>query len=348
MTTFRVAITRDALDAEGNFVFKDMGLDLLDAQPQIEYAFMPEFEREATPEQLRDYDGALWLIPRVSRASLQGVERLAGIARLGVGYDMVDLDACTEADVAVFITTGAVNRPVAESILAFMLMLAHKIPIKDRLVRAGRWGEKVHHNGSELRDRVVGSIGFGGIGGELKRLLEGFGIARFLVFDPYLPRERAAAAGVELVDLATLLAAADFVTVNCPLTPETRGLIGAGELARMRPTAYLINTARGGIVDEGALYAALKAGQIAGAATDVFVEEPPPPDHLLLSLDNLIVTPHAVAWTDELFRDMGRMACGGLIRLSRGEVPDHIVNRAVVERPGFQRKLARFRERYGG
>lgn len=344
--TFDVCITRDALDSDGKLVF-DIGLGLLDAQPHIRYTFMPEFEREATSAQLRDYDGALWLIPKVTRASLAGVERLAAIARLGVGYDMVDLDACTEADVAVFIASGAVNRPVAEAIVTFMLTLGHKVMLKDRLVREGRWQEKVRHNGGELRNRTVGSIGFGGIGSELQRLLQGFGIARFLVFDPYISAERAQAAGVELVDLPSLMAASDYVTVNCPLTPETRGLVDAAALAYMRPTAYLINTARGGIVDEAALYDALAAGRIAGAALDVFAEEPPPVDHPLFTLDNLVVAPHAIAWTDELFRDLGQMACGGLIRLSRGELPDHIVNRAVVERPGFQAKLNRLRQRYG-
>lgn len=344
--SFDVVITRDALDAEGKLAF-DIGLGLLDAQPHMRYRFMDSFLPEATPAQLHEADGALWLIPRITRASLVGAERLVGVARLGVGYDMVDCDACTDADVAVFIVTGAVNRPVAEAIIMLMLMLGHKVMLKDRLVRGGAWQEKVRHNGSELRDRTIGSVGFGGIGSELRHLLEGFGIAQFLAYDPYLSPEQAARVGVKLVDLPTLLAASDYVTVNCPLTPETRGLIGAAELALMKPGAYLINTARGGIVDEQALYEVLVQERIGGAALDVFAVEPPPPDHPLLTLDNIIVTPHAIAWTNELFRDMGQVACNGLLRISRGELPDHIVNRAVVERPGFQAKLARLRAAYG-
>jgi phosphoglycerate dehydrogenase-like enzyme len=344
--TFRVNITRDVLDDEGKFVFKEMGLELLDAEPHIRYEFMREFRPVGTPEQLRDCDGALWLIPRVTRETLEGNDQLAGIARIGVGYDMVDLDACTEADVAVFISRGAVNRSVAEAIITWMLMLGHKAMLKDRLTREGRWSEKGRHNGSELRDRVIGTVGFGGIGGELKRLLEGFGIARFLVFDPYMAPEQITSQGATPVDLDTLMAEADYLAINCPLTPETRGLIGAAQLARMKPTAYLVNTARGGIVNEAALAEALRAERIAGAALDVFDQEPPPPDNPLLRLENVILAPHAIAWTDEIFRDNGRMACTGLVRLSRGELPDHIVNPAVVERPGFQRKLARLKERY--
>jgi phosphoglycerate dehydrogenase-like enzyme len=345
--TFRVAITRDVLDAEGNFVFKEMGLELLDAERHISYEFMQELRPTATPDQLQGYDGALWLIPKVTRESLAGVEQLAGIARVGVGYDMVDLEACTEADVAVFISRGAVNRSVAEAIVTWMLMLGHKAALKDRLVREQRWAEKGRHNGTELRERVVGSVGFGGIGGALRQLLEGFGIARFLVFDPFMAPEQVTAAGGAPVDLDTLMAESDYVTINCPLTPQTRGLIGAAQLGLMKPTAYLINTARGGIVDEPALAEALREGRIAGAAIDVFEHEPPPADHPFLTLENIILAPHAIAWTDEIFRDIGRVACSGLVRLSRGELPDHIVNPAVVERPGFQGKLARLRERFG-
>jgi phosphoglycerate dehydrogenase-like enzyme len=162
-----------------------------------------------------------------------------------------------------------------------------------------------------------------------------------LVFDPDLSPVAAAESGARAVSLDTLLAEADFVSIHCPLTAETRGLIGARELARMKPTAFLLNTARGGIVDESALHAALLDGRIAGAALDCFAREPltePPP---FANLDNVLLAPHCIAWTDELFRDMGRAACGGILELWRGQRPRGVVNPEVLDRPGFRAKWER-------
>jgi len=347
MEKFRIGLTRDFLGPDGRLAFKDIGLGRLDRVAAIEYEFLPTRSPVATPEELRPYDAVIWLGPRVTRASLVGVERLVAIARFGVGYDNIDVAACTDADVLLFIARGAVNRPVAEAILTLMLALGHRLFLKDRLMREGRWAERGLYNGIELRDRVVGSVGLGGIGGELCRLLQPFGIRAFLAYDPYCPAERARELGAQLVPLAALLRESDFITINCPLNDETRGLIGARELTWVRPTAYLINTARGGIVDEDALYDALATGRLAGAAIDVWAEEPPTRRHPLLDLHQVIATPHAIAWTDELFRDNGRSNVAGLLRLFHGEPPDHLVNPEALARPGVQRKLARLRERFG-
>ena len=344
---FRVGVSRDFLTEDGELAFKDIGLSVLQAVPEVETEFIGTFTPIARPEELAPYDAVMWQAPRVTRASLVGVEQLAAIGRFGVGYDSVDLDACTDADVICFIQTGAVNRSLAEAILTLMLALGHRLFTKDRLTREGRWGEKNRYNGSDLREKVIGTVGLGGIGGELCRLLQPFGPEAILAFDPYCLPERAAAAGARLVDLETLLRQSDLVTVNCPLTPETRGLIGARELGWMKPTAYLVNTARGGIVAETPLYEALTSGKLQGAALDVFEDEPVRPDNPLLRLDNVIVAPHAIAWTDELFRDIGRQCARGLLKVMCGEAPDHVVNPAVLERPGLQRKLAALRERFG-
>ena len=214
---------------------------------------------------------------------------------------------------------------------------------KDILVRTGRWDERSRYMGRELRDRTFGAIGLGGIGRATVALLRGFGMKTPLAFDPHIDARTAEAAGARLVALDELLAEADFVSIHCPLTDQTRGLIGRRELALMKPDAYLINTARGGIVDEDALYDALELHLIAGAALDCFAEEPVTRPHRFGQLDNVLLAPHSIAWTNELFRDIGRSVCQGMLDLSLGKMPRGVVNPQVVDRPGFQEKWARLR-----
>lgn len=337
----RCAFTADFLTPSGDLVYKDIGLGRLD-DAGVAHAFFAAHEPEVRPAQLAGFDAVVSLTPRITTASLADVECLAAVVRFGVGYDMVDVDACTRADVALFITRGAVNHSVAEATIAWMLALSHRVPQKDRLVREGRWAERPHFMGGELRGRTLGLIGAGGIGSTLVGLLAGFRMAPPLAFDPYLSDARAAAIGVTKVPLEELLGRADFVSVNCPLTGETRGLIGTAELARMKPTAFLINTARGGIVDDAALAGALQAGTIAGAASDVFSNEPAGQENPLSSAPNSLLAPHCIAWTDELFTEIGHMAAGAVIELASGRAPDGLlVNGEVLVRPGFQKKLAR-------
>ena len=164
-----------------------------------------------------------------------------------------------------------------------------------------------------------------------------------IAFDPYANPAAATALGVELVDLDTLMSTADFVSVHCPLTEDTRGIIGEAEIAKMKPDSYLINTARGGIIDEESLKVALEERRIAGAAIDCFVDEPILTPHPFGELDNVILAPHAIAWTEELFRDIGHTACRALVNLARGEAPAGVVNPEVFDKPEFQNKWARLR-----
>jgi len=337
----RVALSADFCDAQGHPVFPDIGLSLLDGHPGLAYEFLPEYEAEYLPGQLAGYDVLISLKPKVTAQSLAGISRLCAIGRCGVGYDNVDLQACTERGIAVFITPGGVVRPVAESIVLFVLALSHRLTIKDRLVRQGSWAESTRRLGREPRDRVVGTIGMGNIASEAVRLLRILDVRRFLAFDPYTTPERASQLGVELVSLEELLRASDYVLVNCPLTPQTRGLLGKEQFALMKPDAVLINTARGPIVQQAALIEALQSGQIAGAALDVFEQEPLSADSPLASMDNVILTSHSIAWTEELFRDMGRADCLGALAVYRGEAPGDIVNRDVLSHPLFLEKLAR-------
>ncbi len=343
MATFRIGISRDFLTADGTLVFKDIGLDLLDAAPNVAHEFLAELHRPMRPEQLADCDGVITLGPAFPRESFaECADRLIAIGRFGVGYEMIDLEAATTANVAAFITPDGVRRPVAESVLTLMLALSKKVLIKDRLTRAGRWHDHVHHQGTLLGGRTLGIIGLGNIGAEVVRLIAPFAM-RVLAFDPFAHPEFAAQLGVELTDLDTLLRASDFVSVNCPHTPQTYHLVGASEFGLMKPSAYFINTARGPIVDQVALTAALTGGQLAGAGIDVFEVEPVPPDEPLLQLENVIVAPHAICWTEEALRGNGRGACLGLLACARGEAPPNVVNKAVLDKPGFQSKLARWR-----
>jgi phosphoglycerate dehydrogenase-like enzyme len=298
---------------------------------------------ELAPEQLVGVHGVVVLTPRVTARSLANADDLLALSRFGVGYDSVDVAACTAADVALCIAVGAVDHSVAEATVGWMIALSHHMLAKDRMVRESRWSDRSQRMGSELRERTLGLIGFGGIGRAVTRMLSGFRMAPPLVFDPFLPPEVAAEHGARLVPLDELLAGSDFVSLHCPLNEKTRGLIGGRELALMKPTAFLLNTARGGIVDEDALFEALAAKRIAGAALDCFDVEPPPVPPRFAELDNVLLAPHAIAWTNELFRDIGRTACASLVELALGRRPRGVVNPEVFDRPSFQVKWRRLR-----
>lgn len=338
---FRVALTADFYDAAGRTRYRDLGLSVFETFPRIQVERFAEHRPEIEPEQLSGVNGAIVLAPRVTEQSLSAAHDLLAIGRFGVGYDSVDVAACTAADVLLYITAGAVDRSVAEATVGWMLALSHHLRTKDRLVREARWDDRSRYMGSELRERTLGVVGFGGIGRAVVKLLTGFGMRPPLVFDPFARAEALAEFGAKSVSLDELLARSDYVSLHCPLNDQTRGLIGAQELSLMKPTAYLINTARGGIVDEDALFDALQERRIAGAAIDCFVGEPLTSPPRLAQLDNVLLAPHCIAWTDELFRDIGRAACQGMIDLAAGRRPVGVVNPEVFERESFVAKWRR-------
>ena len=240
------------------------------------------------------------------------------------------------------ITPDGVRRPMAETVLTMLFALSHRLTIKERDLRAGRWQDRVRHFGIGLERRTLGLVGIGNIGAEVFRLAAPLGM-RHLAHDPYADPAVAAELGISLVDLPTLLRESDFLSVNCPLNDETRHLIGADELAMMKPTSYLINTARGGVVDQAALAVALRDDAIAGAGVDVFEQEPIDPNDPLLELDNVILTPHNLNFTDASWRDNGESAFRAVASVARGEAPAHVVNPEVLETELFLEKLARYR-----
>jgi phosphoglycerate dehydrogenase-like enzyme len=341
MTEFRVALTADFYGPDGKPCYRDLGLSVFEGKPAIRWAPFQEHRQEIDPEQIDDVQGAIVLTPRVTARSVSRSEKLLAIGRFGVGYDSVDVVACTTADVVVFIAAGAVDHSVAEATVGWLLALTHHVLIKDRLVRRGGWEERSRFMGRELRDRTLGVIGLGGIGQSLVQMLAAFGMRQPLAHDPFINPADAQRFGARLVGLDELLATADFVSLHCPITEQTRNLIGARELSLMKSDAYLINPARGGIVNEDALYQALQEHRIAGAALDCFAEEPVLRPHRFGEFDNVLLAPHSIAWTDELFRDIGRAVCQGMLDLSLGRQPRGVVNGEVFEHPSFQRKWAR-------
>ena len=338
---FAVALTADFFDSDQRPKYPDVGLSVFESHAHIAQRVLPEHRPHIGPDQIADVQGVIVLTPAVTAESVSQAANLLAIGRFGVGYDSVDVDACTQADVAVMIAAGAVDRSVAEATVGWMIALGHHLRVKDRLVRSGQWEQRTAYMGTELRDRQLGVIGLGGIARATIELLRPFGMQPTRAYDPFADPAVASRVGIELVALDELLQTADFVSIHCPLNPQTRGLIGRRELALMKPTAYLINTARGGIVDEDALYDALESGQIAGAAIDCFAEEPVTVPHRFGKLDNVLLAPHSIAWTHELFRDIGRAACQSMLDLSLGRRPKGVVNPAVFESTGFQAKWQR-------
>ena len=337
---FRIGVTRDFLGPDGTSDLDDIAGPLFD-RAGLHWEYIAENTAVLTAPQVQDYDALLVLGAGITTKTLTGADRLAIIARFGVGYDKVDVEACTESGVLLTIAPDGVRRPVATSIMTFVLSLSHQLLIKDRLIRAGGWRNTQDYMGMGLVGRTLGLVGMGNIGKEAFKLANPFDM-RHITFDPYVTPAEAEAVGVERVDLDTLMKTADFVCVCCPLTEETRGLIDARRIGLMKPTAYLINTARGPIVDQGALTDALQNRRIQGAGLDVFEREPIRDDDPLLSLDNVIVTPHSICWTDECFQGNGKSACESIINVASGKIPSWVVNRAVIESPKLQQKLMRY------
>ncbi|GAB5376034.1 MAG: NAD(P)-dependent oxidoreductase [Acuticoccus sp.] len=341
MARFRVALSSDFKKPDGSPTFPSFDLAPLENDPDIEMVWADAVDGEIPAAALEGCHGLILLIPKFTRASIPKSDTLAAVARFGVGYDNVDVEAASEAGIAVVITPSGVRRPVAVSVITFMLALSQKMLIKDRLARGGPdgWGQRAAHMGVGLVGKTLGQLGIGNIGAEVFRMAQPFGLT-YIAHDPYADPALAASLGVELVSLDALFRRSDFLSVSVPLNEETRGIVNAEHLAMMKPSAYVINTARGPIVDQKAIYEALKNGVIAGAGLDVFEEEPAPADEPLFTLDNVIVAPHALCWTDECFAGNGAADVAAMKALMKGEAPEGVVNRAVLDSARFRERLA--------
>jgi phosphoglycerate dehydrogenase-like enzyme len=360
--TFRLAISGDFLNERGEDACGEFPLSEFDAARHLEYHFIVDqapragdadywrrfYSLEMTPRDLlgtdgTGLDGLILLRPWLKRPVIESAaETLVVIGRSGAGYDKVDVAACTDAGVALFNAPLALNHSTASTALLFMLALAKRLLPQERITRAGRWDRQAAEMGEELSGRTLGIIGLGHSGRELARLVAPFGM-RLLAYSPHADPEIAAKLGISLTALAPLLREADFVSVHARPRPENRHLLGAEQFALMRPGAYFINIARGELVDQAALVDVLRRKGIAGAALDVFEVEPLPLTDPLIKLDNVILTPHWSASTRDVWRATGRAMIDGILRAARGELPDQIVNREVLDRVDFCRKLDRFK-----
>ena len=340
MSAFRVALSGDFRKADGTPTYPDFDLAPLLQARNVELAFL-ESASPLRGEQLEDFDALILLGHRFDASSVPKSGRLAVVARFGVGYDTVDVAACTANDIALVITPDGVRRPVAVSILTFILALTGRLMVKDQLARQGAAGfaARGSHMGVGLVGKTLGSLGVGNIGAEMFRMARPFDM-RFIAHDPFADPKLAAELGIELVSLDELFRRSDILCVNCPLTPETHHIVNAERLALMKPTAFFINTARGPIVDQKALTRVLQEKRIAGAGLDVFEQEPPDVNDPLLGLDNVILAPHALCWTDQCFAGNGAADVAAVLAVMKGEMPRGVVNRAVLEQDGFKAKLA--------
>jgi D-3-phosphoglycerate dehydrogenase len=302
----------------------------------FEVHYDPEITMDALAEQLGQYD-ALVVRSRtkVSRAMLENPGNLKIIGRAGAGVDNIDITAATERGVIVMNTPGGNTVSTAEHAVSMILSLARRIPHADATMKAGEWAKK-SIVGTEMFGKVLGIIGLGRVGRVVAERMQGFGM-EIVAHDPLLTHEAAEKLGVTLAEVDEICREADIITIHAPLNDETRGMIGREQLAMMKPTALLVNCARGGIVDEDALAEALKENNIAGAALDVFAKEPLPADHPLRGLKNLVLTPHLAASTAEAQEKVARDIAIQIREALSGEMIRNAVNAPSVDPKTFQR-----------
>lgn len=346
MNTYRVAISGDMLKPDGTPAYPMVDLSPLTDNPNIEVAYLPQ-NNIIPAADMDGYDALILLGCRFERESFPSDGRLSVVARFGVGYDNVDVQACTDNNAALVITPDGVRRPVAVAIITFMLALTGKLMAKDRLTRKGPegWAQKSRYMGVGLVGKTLGSVGIGNIGAEMFRLAKPFDM-RFMAHDPYADPAIAASLGVRMVELDELFRASDILAVNCPLSEKTRHLVNADRLAMMKPTAYLINTARGPVVDQDALTNALQKERIAGAGLDVLKDEPPDPQDPILKLDNVVFSPHALCWTDQCFAGIGAADVKAVLDVMYGRVPTGIINQEIRDNAAWRAKLENYRKKF--
>lgn len=315
--------------------------ELARAHPELEFVeIAPADSGEAMRAQLRACHAyyvrasrqELPKLLHVTAEFLAAVPNLLAMVSSGAGFDPIDLAACTDAGVPVINQAGANAQGVAEHAVGMMLGLLKRMPETGAAMRAGRAQDRAAFMGREITGRTVGLVGIGNVGTRVAAILRaGFG-CRVLAADPFLDAATVAARGAEKVELPALLAESDVVSLHCPYDATTRGMFGAAAFAAMREGAVFVTTARGGIHDEAALLAALESGRLAGAGLDVWVDEPPPVDHPLLSHPRVIATQHTAGVTDESRRRIARYAVEAFADIAAGRRPPRVQNPQALDR----------------
>ncbi len=336
---FTVVITSDRYGHETSGLEFEREMVAAIDDLEIDLRGAPSTSEEELIEAGREAD-ALLVSTReaVTRDVLARLTRTRVISRYGVGLDNVDLDAATDYGIVVTHYPGYCTAEVADHALSLILALNRRIVVLDRKLRQGAWLEHGASTGTilggpvpPLREQTLGIIGYGRIGRSVAERAKPFGMT-LLIADPYVEAAVIEAAGAEAVSLNDLLKRADIVTVHCPLTPESRGMIGAAEIAQMKPGALLVNTARGPILDLEAVAAALQSGSLGGAGIDVFYPEPLPGASLLYSLPNVILTPHAAYYSERSVEIVRRETFNEALAVLRGKRPQTVANPGVLDK----------------
>ena len=325
---FTVYVTSDYRRPELDF---RMGLEPLFEAPGVEVVFL---DREPGPVQRGELHGADAVIAgepdTIGHEALDGADDLQVVGRTGAGFNSLDLDARTAHGVVAVHAPQGPTKSVAQATLGMLISCAHNFPRYQRLVREQGFEERLDNMGFELSGRTLGLVGLGLIARQTLEILP-FDM-EVLAFDPYVSEAKADALGVRLVDLDELLSRSDFVSLHVPLTDETEGLFGEREFRQMKSTAYLLNTTRGGVYEDEVLAEALRDGELAGAAIDVFENEPHVEGNPLLDVEDILVTPHIAGITRESLTRIGNILSESLLAVHRGELPDNVLNPAVYDR----------------
>ena len=300
----------------------------------------PDGEEATLVELARDSDAIMTCFAQVTENVVRAAERCVVIGRFGVGVDNIAVDTATELGIAVTYVPDYCVDEVSDHVMALLHAWNRKIALFDRSVKGRGWSSQpLTMRMMRLRGKTIGIVGFGRIGRAVAEKARAFGL-NVLAADPVVTAGSVEETGGVLVDLQTLLAESDFVSLHTPLTEGTRNLISRAELATMKQDSFLINAARGPLVDEEALYEALTTGAIAGAGLDVMVENVPSMDHPLLSLDNIIVTPHVAFFSQESTLELEQRAAAEVVSVMQGRMPDNLVNPAVLDHPNPRHNLA--------
>ena len=324
-----VGLSSDVAAPDGSTIFGDVGLDRLTAAG-LRWEVMPALTgHDPSPAELAPYDAVLsfghW---GYSQEVVAAAPRLKHVARFGAGFDGIDLAGLAAEGVVVTNTPNGVRRPLALAAMTLLLALSHRLLDNQRAAAEGRWSDRGDYRGLGLAGRTVAIIGVGGVGTDLAQLIAPLGVRIVTVDRPSVRARQAAGelAGIELLSLEGLAVQADYVILTASLTPSSRHMVDADFLARMPETSYVINVGRGPLIDQAALVDALRTGSIAGAGLDVLEQEPPAADDPLLTMDNVIVTPHALCWTADFVRDVSTSVIDALIDVAHNRPPAHPLN----------------------
>ncbi len=310
-------------------ILSSIGADLIVAEDESETTFV---------KHAPNVDAILTNWARVSTHVIESAIKCQVIVRYGIGLDNIDVETATRLGITVVNVPTYCLEEVSDHAMAIILSLARKIPRLDQEVKKRGWDRNIGPQMYRLRGQKLGLIGFGKIAQLIVPKAQGFGL-QVMAYSPTLTDERVKKFNVQRVDLEKLVTTSDFISLNCPLTPQTHHLINAQRLQSMKSTAYLVNTARGDIIDNNALHEALNKGWIAGAGLDVLPEEPPSPDLNLLDLDNAIITPHAAFWSEESIYDLQVTAAEEVVRVLTSQMPLSLMNPEVLQNSNLRAKI---------